>query len=195
MLLKSALLSTSLALLYSRASSPHSEAQKPPSRSAICILYPNSSFQNFKGLVSFHQETPASSTQIVVSCSGLRPNSLHGFHIHEFGDLTEGCTSAGGHFNPRGKSHGGPLDEERHVGDLGNLKTDERGSTYLAMTDKLIRLFGDDSVLGRSCVVHEGKDDLGRGEFADSKTTGHSGARVACGIIGLSSEFKNMRMA
>lgn len=29
-------------------------------------------------------------------------------------------------------------------------------------------------------------DDLGRGDFPDSKTTGHAGARVACGVIGRS---------
>jgi Cu-Zn family superoxide dismutase len=193
MLTKSILLSASFALIYRRTASSHSDTT-PLSRSAICILYPTSTYSSFKGLVSFHQETPTSATQIVVSANGLKPNSLHGFHIHEFGDLTDGCATAGAHYNPKNKTHGGPLDEERHVGDLGNLKTDERGNTYLAMNDKMIKLFGDESVVGRSCVIHEENDDLGRGGFTDSKTTGHSGARIACGIIGLSNGFKNMKM-
>ena len=35
----------------------------------------------------------------------------HGFHIHELGNLTQGCTTALGHYNPHGKTHGGPDDE------------------------------------------------------------------------------------
>lgn len=48
---------------------------------------------------------------------GLKKNALHGFHIHEAGDLTD----------PYGKQHGCPGKKERHVGDLGNLETDEKG--------------------------------------------------------------------
>jgi len=55
--------------------------------------------------------------------------------------------------------------------------------------DKLVGLCGPNSVIGRSCVVHQDEDDLGLGGFEDSKTTGHAGARVACGVIGLSDKF------
>ena len=51
--------------------------------------------------------------------------------------------------------------KERHVGDLGNIKTDEWGNGYYARADEYISLFGEFSVLGRSCVVHAGEDDLG----------------------------------
>jgi Cu-Zn family superoxide dismutase len=36
-----------------------------------------------------------------------------------FGDFTEGFVTAGGIFNPFGRNHGAPDDEERMVGDLG----------------------------------------------------------------------------
>ena len=35
-----------------------------------------------------------------------------------------------------------------------------------------------------STQVHNDADDFGKGGHADSKTTGHSGGRMACGVIG-----------
>lgn len=39
-------------------------------------------------------------------------------------------------------------------------------------------------------IVHADEDDLGRGGFPDSKTTGHAGARIACGVIGIGEEVE-----
>lgn len=36
----------------------------------------------------------------------------------------------------------------------------------------------------RAVVIHSGQDDLGLGGTPLSNTTGNSGARVACGVIG-----------
>lgn len=44
------------------------------------------------------------------------------------------------------------------------------------------------SIIGRAVVLHADADDLGRGGFADSKTTGHAGPRIACGVIGLDAQ-------
>jgi Cu-Zn family superoxide dismutase len=102
------------------------------------------------------------------------------------GDNTNGCTSAGPHFNPFGKTHGAPSDETRHVGDLGNFKTDSNGNGKGSIQDSLVKLIGEQSVLGRTIVVHAGTDDLGKGGNEDSLKTGNAGGRPACGVIGIS---------
>ena len=58
------------------------------------------------------------------------------------------------------------------------------------MSDKLIKLRGQYSIIGRSIVIHENPDDLGKGGYPDSKTTGHAGKRIACGVIGYSKNNK-----
>ena len=79
----------------------------------------------------------------------------HGFHIHEYGDLSAGCSSAGGHYNPFGVFHGSPSDppEFRHFGDLGNVMESSRGEVNKEMKDYLVSLLGPFSVLGRGIVV------------------------------------------
>jgi Cu-Zn family superoxide dismutase len=126
----------------------------------------------------------------VASFSGLAAGK-HGFHIHEFGDTTNGCMSTGPHFNPAGKKHGAPTDEERHAGDLGNVVATADGCEW-EMEDSQIPLSGPNSIVGRAVVIHELEDDLGKGDSSEigtqgktSCTTGNAGARLACGVIGL----------
>ncbi|KAM0718603.1 hypothetical protein Q7P37_005673 [Cladosporium fusiforme] len=141
---------------------------------------------NVKGTVTFEQASESAETQISWNVTGNDANAERGMHIHTFGDNTNGCTSAGPHFNPHNKTHGAPSDSERHVGDLGNFKTDAQGNAEGTVTDKHIKLIGPESVLGRTVVVHAGTDDLGQGGNEESKKTGNAGARPACGVIGIS---------
>lgn len=85
--------------------------------------------------------------------------------------------------NPHSKGHGAPTDEDRHVGDLGNIKTDGQGNSVGSTTDKLIKLIGAESVIGRTVVCHAGTDDLGKGGNEESKKTGNAGPRPACGTF------------
>ena len=78
-------------------------------------------------------------------------------HIHVFGDFTEGLVTAGGIFNPFGRNHGAPDDEERMVGDLGNIDVDEDGIAHVNIEDRQVKLIGPHSVIGRSIIV---KSDL-----------------------------------
>ena len=110
------------------------------------------------------------------------PAGIHGFHIHENGDLRgEGCMAACSHFHKGPPvNHGGPPSTkgERHTGDLGNINSPSCKKTFLLHDVRVHELYG------RTLIVHEDEDDLGVGSFEDSKTTGHSGKRIACAIIG-----------
>lgn len=137
------------------------------------------------GTVYFEQKSESEPTTVSWEISGNDANAERGFHIHEFGDNTNGCTSAGPHFNPTGKTHGAREAEVRHVGDLGNLKTDGKGVAKGALQDSLIKLTGPTSILGRTVVIHAGQDDLGKGGVEESLKTGNAGGRNACGVIGI----------
>ena len=50
--------------------------------------------------------------------------------------------------NPFSKEHGAPSDSNRHVGDLGNIKTDAQGNAKGSIEDNMIKLIGESSVLG-----------------------------------------------
>jgi Cu-Zn family superoxide dismutase len=114
--------------------------------------------------------------QVVADIQNLKPGK-HGFHIHEKGDCSAAdAASAGAHFNPTQKHHGGPMTSDHHSGDLGNIEADASGKAHLDWKGKL-SLSGNDSIIGRSVVVHEKEDDL------KTDPSGNSGARIACGAI------------
>lgn len=115
------------------------------------------------------------------------PPGPHGFHIHKAGDLRgEGCMGLCEHYDLGHHIHGaGPTSKkERHTGDLGNIAISSKKSRF----QKAYYIKGPSvlDLLGRSLIVHEGEDDLGKGKWEDSKTTGHSGKRMGCAIIGRS---------
>lgn len=138
---------------------------------------------NIEGNVTFTQNGCGQPVLIELSIKGLTEGE-HGFHIHEKGDLTDGCVSLGAHFNPDKLDHGAPNDEIRHVGDLGNVRANASGVASTIFSDNLISLVGSRSVIGRGLIIHQDIDDLGKGGHPDSLKTGNAGARAACGVIG-----------
>lgn len=52
-------------------------------------------------------------------------------------------------------------DENRHVGDLGNVKAGSDGVAKFEFSDRLVKLIGENNVIGRSLVLHANQDDLG----------------------------------
>ncbi|KAL6255276.1 hypothetical protein P5V15_013613 [Pogonomyrmex californicus] len=150
---------------------------------AVVRLTPFSE-KNVTGNLKIVQSVPNGPVTITGKIQGLT-EGLHGFHVHEKGDLSMGCISAGGHFNPENVTHGAPEDTVRHVGDLGNIQANSAGEAIINITDNIISLSGSNSILGRSIVVHSGEDDLGKGNSSLSLTTGNAGDRWACGVIGI----------
>uniref|UniRef100_A0A8F2TBV0 Superoxide dismutase [Cu-Zn] n=1 Tax=Liposcelis entomophila TaxID=550478 RepID=A0A8F2TBV0_9NEOP len=162
---------------------------------ALCALGVASS-QLIQAIVSLKGDNPYIVGNITLSQSDNGPVAIwgkitglrtgkHGFHIHEKGDITGGCGSTGSHYNPHKKPHGALTDADRHIGDLGNINASPDGVALVSITDSVISLRGPHSILGRSIVVHADADDLGKGGFQDSLTTGHAGGRLACGVIGI----------
>jgi Cu-Zn family superoxide dismutase len=145
-------------------------------RKAVAVLQPIGD-SGVKGIV--HLEQTYAGLRITGRITGLEPG-LHGFHVHEYGDLTDTDTgkSAGGHYNPLNMPHGRRSDRQRHVGDLGNIEADSQGVANIDLTDPLANLNGPYSILGRALVVHKGEDHF-------TQPSGNAGPRVAFGVIGV----------
>ncbi|WKX93266.1 hypothetical protein Q1695_010924 [Nippostrongylus brasiliensis] len=189
------------------------DASQRMSNRAVAVLRGDA---GVTGTVWFSQDKESDPCVIKGEIKGLSPG-LHGFHVHQYayqppkfaflfwspfnkthGPVcdpkvcasisTNGCISAGPHFNPFNKTHGGPKDEVRHVGDLGNVEAGADGVAHFEITDHMVKIHGVNTVVGRSLVVHAGTDDLGKGvgeKKEESLKTGNAGARSACGVIAI----------
>ena len=133
---------------------------------------------NVVGDLRFTQKTDG--VQLNVSLKGLKPNSKHGFHIHENGDCSaKDAKSAGGHYNPQGHDHGAPNAQMHHLGDLGNLKADKNGMVEktIDIPAATIEKSNEFSILNRAVIVHSEPDDM------KSQPSGNAGKRIACAVI------------
>jgi Cu-Zn family superoxide dismutase len=143
---------------------------------AVAVIHPTQG-NAASGTVTFEHQPQG--MLVTAKIHGLTPGE-HGFHIHEYGNCScADALCAGDHFNPTHKNHGGPHNPERHVGDLGNITADARGNVQYEYVDTFLTLNGPHSIIGRSVIVHEQRDDL------VSQPVGNAGARVGCGVIGI----------
>lgn len=112
------------------------------------------------------------------SVAGLTQGG-HGFHVHEVGDCSAAdASSAKGHFNPFGKSHGSYEHGDHHSGDMPNLVADADGKAVLSVDLLGLSISGGDTnIIGRALVIHADPDDY------KSQPAGNSGKRIACGVI------------
>ena len=174
----------------------HTDTLLPPEVSqhngtlyGVCKVRPSSSLPDglpkIYGQVLLKQDHPQGKLQVLLGFSGFptegSPES-RAVHIHQYGDLSRGCDSTGGHYNPYGVNH------PNHPGDFGNLVPQQGKISALIESDAT--LFGGLSVFGRTVVIHERIDDLGRGGDAGSLLHGNAGRRLACCVIGIASSSR-----
>jgi Cu-Zn family superoxide dismutase len=119
---------------------------------AVAILHPDKHYSKknrVKGRVKFTQKN--NKLYINYNIQYL-PKGYHGFHIHKYGDLTEGSS----------------------------------GTKIVSSKVLNLNKCNKNSIIGRSIIVHKDRDDLGKGKNLESLKTGNAGARLACGVIGIS---------
>jgi Cu-Zn family superoxide dismutase len=131
------------------------------------------------GTATFTQ-TPGG-VHIVLETKGL-PAGPKGVHLHEVGKCeAPEFTSAGGHFNPGKKQHGGMNPEGPHAGDLPNMTVAADGSGRMETTTDRITLGAGATSLfdadASALVVHAAPDDF------RTDPTGNSGGRTLCGVV------------
>lgn len=145
----------------------------------ISVLQPTKG-NTAAGVVRF-KTLPDGKIEVSGEVRGLQSNSEHGFHIHQYGDLTsEDGSSLGDHYDPLHMQHALPHTEQRHAGDFGNIKANADGVADIKIVVDNISLSGQKNpILGRGLVVHAKPDDGGQ-------PSGNAGARIAVGVIGVS---------
>jgi Cu-Zn family superoxide dismutase len=142
---------------------------------------------NTVGVVRLSQEEDA---VLVRAVAESLPAGFHGFHVHSKGECTPPFTSALGHFNPGGTTHGA------HAGDMPVLLVMDDGTAALRFkTDRfdVADLFDTD---GSAIIVHALADNYANiptryhshtedtlGPDSATLATGDAGGRIACGVM------------
>ncbi len=125
---------------------------------------------------------------LLVNARGLPPGD-HGIHIHDTGlcDPPD-FKSAGSHWNPTAKQHGGHNPGGAHLGDLQNVTVASDGTlqvrivvpgTHLGTAEANARP-GAQQILdanGAALVIHAQPDDY------QTDPSGNSGDRIACAVL------------
>lgn len=142
---------------------------------------------NVVGMVRLSQEGDGVLVRAVVETI---PAGFHGFHVHSKGECIPPFTSALGHFNPTGTTHGA------HAGDLPVLLVMEDGTAQLRFTTDRFAVMDLFDADGSAVIVHALADNYANiptryhshtedvlGPDSATLATGDAGGRIACGVI------------
>lgn len=154
----------------------------------VCTFQPTTGY-NVTGSVLFESRywgKRGCVVRISAELQGLT-SGLHGFHIHQFGDIrSPSGASTGGHFvSPTAPT--GDLgfhsywwrassSDQPHWGDFGNIYANESGLATYKRVDTRITLAG---IVGRGMIVHADRD-----KGPKFQPSGESGARQSQCVIG-----------
>ena len=124
-------------------------------------------------------------THFSLNLTGMKPLSVHGFHVHANGDCGPKekntkmvpALAAGGHWDPENTGKHEGVDGNGHLGDLPRVAADSKGQAILGVIAPRIK---DKAALkGHALMVHAGGDN-----YSDTpKKLGGGGARMFCGVI------------
>ena len=144
---------------------------------AIAVIKPSQGY-NISGIVYFDQKKDYVSVKAKIY--GLRPGQKHGFHVHEFGDLSANDgSSAGDHYNPENHPHALPPKLKRHAGSYGNIQADSQGNATFILKDYTSTILGlKNPIIGRAVIIHANED-------TGIQPSGGAGKRIGMGVIGV----------
>jgi Cu-Zn family superoxide dismutase len=128
---------------------------------------------NISGHVSFTRRGDALDTTVTYSMIGLTEGS-HMWHVHMYGDVSQDSSmaSTGGHFY--GKPPTGRTEIANFAEPGTTITADALGAAAKTFADPELRFSGENSIIGRSIVVH-----------GDATS---AGVRVAMCVIGIAEE-------
>lgn len=148
------------------------------------IMAPSDTTTGVTGTVTFVELTDG--VYMSYDLRGLSAGD-HGIHVHANGSCGRGPRgmaggAAGDHFNPGSRPHGEQDHDadERHAGDLGNIRAGSDGHARGDKTDDVLSFDGMTALVGHALIVHAQRDD------ETSQPSGNAGGRVGCGVIQMS---------
>jgi len=167
------------------AAAPADARCPKPQPTLMCVLSPTAG-NSVGGTITLSPYRPRGGPPGVLinaNITGLPPRTVHGWHVHEFGDVSAATGKAtGGHYNPAGVAHGLPSGMVRHQGDIGNLPAADDAGSVVVQRQRVPKL-QTKKIIGRAMIIHELTDDGGQ-------PTGNAGARLAQCVLGVADSVK-----
>ena len=151
---------------------------------AVCVLRGGEN-NAIQGVIHFAQMIGINQMKVNGDLQGLPVDRKLTIQVNEYGDLSSGPQSTGNRFSPERKTS---KDSVVYTNDnYGTLQINPEGQAKIDVVDKRLTLFGPSSIIGRSVIIIDEKDDdSARAETEENKASvSTSSNRLAAGVIGI----------